>query len=74
MTSLNALYGACAIGFVLGAMVGSIPFHVYRRTLLACAQQGTCESLPDGRFYRIIPETEANRLESLDLASRDADP
>jgi hypothetical protein len=52
--------------FVLGIVFGVVVLLAvifferlqYREILLMCAQQGTSEKLPDGNFYRIVPEDE----------------
>lgn len=47
--------GVC-IGLILGfAMFGAI-HHQYRKMLVAKAEDGTAEKLPDGRFYNIVKE------------------
>ena len=53
--------------FFIGVFIGYCSFQwmgtwQYRKILLMCANNGTCEKLPDGNFYYIVPENEYNDL------------
>ena len=46
--------------FFVGVFVGCFCFQwfgaqQYRKILLMCAEDETCEKLPDGQFYYIVP-------------------
>lgn len=55
-------------GMLAATVMGGIAAVAYRRTLLACAQNGTPERLDDGKFYYLVEES---RYSELWLAHRD---
>lgn len=57
------LLDAYSLGLLTGLAAAVAVKFMYRKTLLLCAKAGTAEKLPDGRFYRIIEEAEANAAE-----------
>jgi hypothetical protein len=53
--------------FCIGLFIGCFFFQLigiwqYRKILLMCADDETCEKLPDGQFYYIVPEWKYNAL------------
>lgn len=62
------LYGVLA-GAFLALLLSELLRHSYRTTLLlkGCSDHRTPEKLPDGCFYYIVPESEYNHLQRLQL-------
>lgn len=54
---LAAIGAAVFFGLVLAAT-----HRTYRKTLLSIADAESCEKLPDGKFYYIVPERYYNEL------------
>lgn len=44
------------LGTVMATALGLLAQTSYRKTLQMCADQGTCERLPDGSFYYLVAE------------------
>ena len=62
-------YGLFFIGVFIGWLcLKLVVVWEYRKILLMCANNGTCEKLPDGNFYYIVPENEYNSLKRLSMS------